>query len=87
MDGFYAYFVVPNGHVLSRVDLAESEEAAKGRAKQWPPGLPAAAQASPLRSGHRFSFGATGVFVRTFHVATPLEGPQSDERNISRSVR
>jgi hypothetical protein len=35
MDGFYAYIVDPNGHVLSRVDLAfESEEAAKERAMQ-----------------------------------------------------
>jgi hypothetical protein len=35
MDGFYAYIVDPNGHVVSRVDLElESEEAAKERAKQ-----------------------------------------------------
>jgi len=35
MDGFYAYIVDPNGHVISRVDLAlESEEAAKERAQQ-----------------------------------------------------
>jgi hypothetical protein len=35
MDGFYAYIVDPDGHVVSRVDLAlENEEAAKERAKQ-----------------------------------------------------
>ena len=35
MDGFYAYIVDPNGHVLRRVDLAiESEEVARERAKQ-----------------------------------------------------
>jgi hypothetical protein len=35
MDGFYAYVVDPNGHVVSRVDLElESEEAAIERAKQ-----------------------------------------------------
>jgi hypothetical protein len=35
MDGFYAYIVDPNGHVVSRVDLElESEEAAKERVKQ-----------------------------------------------------
>jgi len=35
MDGFYAYIVDANGHVLRRVDLAfEREDAAKERAKQ-----------------------------------------------------
>jgi hypothetical protein len=35
MDGFYAYVVDQNGHVLKRIDLAfESEDAAKERAKQ-----------------------------------------------------
>jgi hypothetical protein len=33
MDGFYAYIVDANGHVLRRVDLAfESEDAANDRA-------------------------------------------------------
>jgi hypothetical protein len=35
MDGFYAYIVDANGHVLRRVDLAfESEDTARERAKQ-----------------------------------------------------
>jgi hypothetical protein len=35
MDGFYAYIVDENGHVLRRVDLVlDSEVAAKERAKQ-----------------------------------------------------
>jgi hypothetical protein len=34
MDGFYAYVVDQNGHVLNRVDLAfESEDDARERAK------------------------------------------------------
>jgi hypothetical protein len=34
MDGFYAYIIGPDGHVINRVDLAfESEEDAAVRAK------------------------------------------------------
>ncbi|MEH2484368.1 hypothetical protein [Bradyrhizobium sp. AZCC 2230] len=34
MDGFYAYIIGPDGHVISRVDLAfEKQEDAEERAK------------------------------------------------------